>query len=453
DSSKELQGNHGLHIPSPCLAVAFNLQTLQANFAVQTLKPLGTAQNGFSATSCGNAKDQVYGLAQCRGDVSSNDCLSCIQDASKEIRKRCPDQADARIWYEYCFLRYNTKNFLGEVDTSYGIFYYNTAYVTDPDAFNEELGALMDRIKSQAVGPFNKGLGKGESKLSPFETLYALVQCTRDLSQLSCSQCLAIATGNFPTFCNSKKGCRVLYRSCYVRYELYPFFFPLDSRQTLASTSMASYVSVVVSKTEEKLAESNCAIEGGVITCRFDNPLGQFCGSNTKTTRQISSNIDAVLAKLVQGTAQNGFSATSYGNAKDQVYGLAQCRGDVSSNDCLSCIQDASEEIRKRCPDQADARIWYDYCFLSPNGPDKSQAVAPFNKGLGKGESKLSPFETLDALVQCTRDLSQLSCSQCLAIAIGNFPTFCNSKKGCRVLYGSCYVRYELYPFFFPLDS
>ncbi|KAK2971400.1 hypothetical protein RJ640_025350 [Escallonia rubra] len=158
----------------------------------------GTAQNGFSATSYGNAKDQVYGLAQCRGDVSSDDCLSCIQDASKEIRKRCPDQADARIWYDYCFLRYNTENFIGEVDTSYGIFYYNVANVTDPDAFNEKLGALMDRIKSQAVAPINKGLGKGESKLSPFETLYALVQCTRDLSQLSCAQCLAIAIGNFP---------------------------------------------------------------------------------------------------------------------------------------------------------------------------------------------------------------------------------------------------------------
>ncbi|XP_059626259.1 cysteine-rich repeat secretory protein 55 [Cornus florida] len=207
----------------------------------------GAILNGFIATSYGNGEDQVYGLAQCRGDVSSKDCSTCIQDAAKEIRKRCPNEADARIWYEYCFLRYNTKDFFGQVDTSFGIFYYNVQNVTDPDpkTFNKELGALMDKISSQAVEPTNKGLGKEKTKLTPFITLYALVQCTRDLSKLSCAQCLAIAVGNIPTFCDNKKGCRVLYSSCYLRYELYPFYFPLDSQNTLTDASKVYHVSVV----------------------------------------------------------------------------------------------------------------------------------------------------------------------------------------------------------------
>ncbi|KAK9281111.1 hypothetical protein L1049_004004 [Liquidambar formosana] len=193
------------------------------------------AQNGFIATSYGKDQNRVYGLAQCRGDVSSKDCSSCIQDAAKQIRQRCPNQADARIWYDYCFLRYNTENFIGEVDTSVGIFYYNVDNVTDPESFKKELGNLMDKIKSQAVVSTNEGLGKGETKISPFVTLYALVQCTRDLPPLSCAQCLAVAVGNFQTICDSRKGCRVLYSSCYVRYELYPFFFPLDSNTTMAN--------------------------------------------------------------------------------------------------------------------------------------------------------------------------------------------------------------------------
>jgi hypothetical protein len=97
----------------------------------------------------------------------------------------------------------------------------------------------MDEIKKQAVEPKNEGLGKGETKVSKFVTLYALVQCTRDLSPLDCAQCLAIAVGNFETFCNNRKGCQVLYSSCYVRYELYPFFFPLDSNSNMADTRMA----------------------------------------------------------------------------------------------------------------------------------------------------------------------------------------------------------------------
>ncbi|KAF8393947.1 hypothetical protein HHK36_020149 [Tetracentron sinense] len=190
------------------------------------------ASNGFIATSYGKATDQVYGLAQCRGDVSTKDCSSCVNDAAKQIRELCPNQADARIWFDYCFLRYDIKDFIGELDTSFGIFYWNVENVTDPEAFEKDLGALMDQVRSQAVKPNNGGLGKGETKLSPFVTLYALVQCTRDLSQLSCAQCLAIAVGNFPNFCRYKKGCRVLYSSCYVRYEIYPFFFPLESDNT-----------------------------------------------------------------------------------------------------------------------------------------------------------------------------------------------------------------------------
>ncbi|GMI69197.1 hypothetical protein like AT5G48540 [Hibiscus trionum] len=184
---------------------------------------------GYVATSSGKESDRVYGLAQCRGDVSSKDCSSCIQDAAKQIRQRCPNQADARIWYDYCFLRYSQDDFVGQVDTSFGIFYFNVENVSDPQSFNKELGDLMDNIRSEAVMPKNEGLGKGKSELSPFVTLYALVQCTRDVPQIDCAQCLAIAVGNFPNFCNNRKGCRVLYSSCYVRYELYPFFFPLDS--------------------------------------------------------------------------------------------------------------------------------------------------------------------------------------------------------------------------------
>ncbi|PWA36365.1 receptor-like protein kinase-related family protein [Artemisia annua] len=190
-------------------------------------------------------KAQVFGLAQCRRDVSIEDCSSCIRNASKEIRKMCPNRVDARIWYEYCWLRYNKENFIGNVDTGYGTFYWNVENVTDPKTFNKSLGALMYRINMLAAAPGSKGLSKGETKLSDFQTLYALSQCTEDLSQLSCRQCLAIAVGNFPTYCNDKKGCRIIYSSCYVRYELYPFFFPLDKKLALQSSSMTNYSWVV----------------------------------------------------------------------------------------------------------------------------------------------------------------------------------------------------------------
>ncbi|KAJ8748153.1 hypothetical protein K2173_000561 [Erythroxylum novogranatense] len=195
-----------------------------------------TASSGYEATSLGKGQYVVYGLAQCRGDVNSQDCSTCLQDAAKQVRQLCPNQADASIWYDYCFLRYNVEDFIGKLDTSYAIFYFNVENVTEPEDFNKKLGDLIDKIRSQAVVSKIE-LGKGETKLSPLVTLYALVQCTRDLAPVDCAQCLAIAVGNFPNFCSNRKGCRALYKNCYVRYELYPFFFPLDPNPSLLGTS------------------------------------------------------------------------------------------------------------------------------------------------------------------------------------------------------------------------
>ena len=73
-----------------------------------------------------------------------------------------------------------------------------------------------------------------------------------------------------------------------------------------------------------------------ITTAEYVDPSGQFCNQNTNisSTSQISANIASLLPRLVSGASQNGFIATSNGKAKDQVYGLAQCRGDVSGKDC-----------------------------------------------------------------------------------------------------------------------
>lgn len=212
--------------------IASNIKALLAELVSKA------ALNGYIATFSGSGEDKVYGLAQCRGDVSSKECSTCIRDAADQVVQRCPGQVEARIWFDYCFLRYGQDNFVGKVDTSVGIFYYNTGNVTDPDVFERKLGALMDAVRSQAVSSANKGLGKGETDLSPLVTLYALAQCTRDLPPLSCAQCVAIAVEMFGTICKQRKGCRVLYSSCYVRYELYPFFFPVGSNNRVTDTAM-----------------------------------------------------------------------------------------------------------------------------------------------------------------------------------------------------------------------
>ena len=68
------------------------------------------------------------------------------------------------------------------------------------------------------------GGGNGTKK-----TIYMLGCCARDITAADCGLCVAHTVAELPNYCRYRRGCRVIYSSCMARYEVYPFFFPLDS--------------------------------------------------------------------------------------------------------------------------------------------------------------------------------------------------------------------------------
>ncbi|XP_078443238.1 cysteine-rich repeat secretory protein 55-like [Wolffia australiana] len=227
--------------PAVATNIAKLLSSLQSNAPSQR----------FFSTSVGAGNSKVYGLAQCRRDVSSADCATCVQDAARQLPSLCPGQADARVWFDTCFVRYDTRAFAGQLDTGYVTFYISVENVSDNAAeqqrFNRELGSLMSKVQKQASAKGSLGLAKRQTKFTPFVTLYALAQCTQDLPSLACAQCISTAVANFPVFCPVRKGCRALYSSCYVRYEIYPFFFPMASTANTLPRATSLSVPLVIS--------------------------------------------------------------------------------------------------------------------------------------------------------------------------------------------------------------
>ncbi|KAJ3676424.1 hypothetical protein LUZ60_003836 [Juncus effusus] len=185
---------------------------------------------GFAVSSYGKGSNTIYGLAQCRGDVSSDDCSACLASAAKQLPMTCTNQADARLWYDYCFMRYDTDNFIGKTDTGYVTILYNTQNATNPDAFDKKVNKLMSKVNAEAVSAGSNNLGRDKTKFMTDITIYALAQCTRDIQPLQCAQCLSTTLQWFPIYCSHRQGCQVLYSSCMVRYEIYPFYFPLDGK-------------------------------------------------------------------------------------------------------------------------------------------------------------------------------------------------------------------------------
>ena len=78
-----------------------------------------------------------------------------------------------------------------------------------------------------------------------------------------------------------------------------------------------------------------------------------------------SSNLDKVMGDLVNNAPETGFNTTFYGqSANSTVYGLVQCAGNISPQDCANCSREARDRLQQLCINDMGGRIWMGICFL-----------------------------------------------------------------------------------------
>ncbi|GKV53866.1 hypothetical protein SLEP1_g60379 [Rubroshorea leprosula] len=184
--------------------------------------------NGFYNMSVGQSPDKVNAIALCRGDKNVSVCISCLKNNTYALRQTCPKNKEAIGWSEFCTLRYSNRQIYGimEIDPTAELWRTgDSSTPSDADVFYQTLSFLLKNLSTRAAagGPnFKWATGM---TVTP-EKIFAIVQCTPDLSQQNCSACLekAMADEKMRTYCYNKTGCRILQPSCNLRYEIGQFF-------------------------------------------------------------------------------------------------------------------------------------------------------------------------------------------------------------------------------------
>ncbi|CAA7405642.1 unnamed protein product [Spirodela intermedia] len=200
-----------------------NNSTYQANLGrlISSLS-LSAPATGFANGTAGEVPDRVYGLAICRGDVSDTRCRECLAGVPRDAAAGCPGNKAATVFYELCHLRYSDQDFFGS-STGAEYLKWNRGNVSDVPTFDRLLGELLDNLTIRAASS-ERRFAAGSVDFTNYEKVYALVQCTRDLAAERCDVCLRNEINYIPECCEAKKGARVIGGSCYLRYEVYPFF-------------------------------------------------------------------------------------------------------------------------------------------------------------------------------------------------------------------------------------
>ncbi|KAI3823892.1 hypothetical protein L1987_05337 [Smallanthus sonchifolius] len=199
--------------------------TYQSNLddAISSLTSDTSIRYGFYNQSVGQTPDQANAVGLCRGDVEPDDCRRCINEAGMRLRETCPNQKAAIGWYDNCMLRYSNVTILGiNPDTQVTRIASNRNNASNVDQFNQGLNRLLNQLRTDSSSGGSLRKYAANTTIGPgFTTIYGYMQCTPDLSEIQCYNCLDSAVRYIP---NGSRGARIYYPSCIFRYEDYRFF-------------------------------------------------------------------------------------------------------------------------------------------------------------------------------------------------------------------------------------
>ncbi|THG21874.1 hypothetical protein TEA_021214 [Camellia sinensis var. sinensis] len=286
----------------------------------------------------GNDQDTVFDLFLCYNFVSKDYCKNCIESASQDIQTLCRKRNEAVVWEENCQLRYANESFFGHLDVTGNIWKDNKQNVSG-DEFGQFSSVVNDTLHNLSrLTAFNPSYGMyatGAVNFTDTETIYALVQCTTDLSPDDCNTCLEIAIANTLSCCSESRGTRLLSPSCYLRYEFYAFY------EGATSENLRIF---------ETSRRNNWMIATIVSAILMVVLLG-FC---------------VCYCIAIRNQTSYGMYATGAVNFTDTetIYALVQCTTDLSPNDCNTCLEIAIANTLSCCSEPRGTRLLSPSCYL-----------------------------------------------------------------------------------------
>lgn len=202
-----------------------NLNTL-----LDTLISRSSAAKFYKTTAGNGSSSAINGLFQCRGDLSSDDCNSCVKRTPGLTQKLCGQAIAARVQLSGCYMRYEISGFRQVSGTE---LLYKICGSTRASG-----AGFGDRLDS-ALGEIVKGVGGGNGGFyaGAYQSVYVLGQCEGDLSGGDCVECVKSAIEKAKSECGSSISAQIYLQECYISYTYYPSGVPSDQRPLSPSSS------------------------------------------------------------------------------------------------------------------------------------------------------------------------------------------------------------------------
>ncbi|XP_019092482.1 PREDICTED: cysteine-rich repeat secretory protein 18-like [Camelina sativa] len=196
---------------------------------------------GWGFTAMGKEPDMIAITYQCRVDSRGPKCGTCVINASSELlRKRCPRDRGAVIWYDQCIVEFSRFNTIGQINYDDNFCMPSVKNLSGDSISFENRLFLLYNLTSLAITKIDENIkgvktpvryAAGEKRLGK-KNLYGMVQCSGGLTVKGCQECIKYYIIHYQDCWKHKQGVRVLSPSCNFRYELYSFINPTSPYYT-----------------------------------------------------------------------------------------------------------------------------------------------------------------------------------------------------------------------------
>ncbi|CAJ2651405.1 cysteine-rich receptor-like protein kinase 10 [Trifolium pratense] len=212
---------------SPNSNYKINLNTLLSTLSSKASDKINNGYYNTSISTIGGTEDTIYGLFMCIGHTQH--CGDCVKNSAKTLTSMCDSKKEAIIWSDECMVHYSGRSFFETMEESPSWCVKDSLdYKGSFDGFNKKLSSLMVNLLTEVNKASPRNATKFVLRRSIFfedKFLNGLAQCIPHISNDNCMKCLKDAIDYLQTSCaRGKIRGSVLYPSCIVRYDPYPFF-------------------------------------------------------------------------------------------------------------------------------------------------------------------------------------------------------------------------------------
>ncbi|CAA7054327.1 unnamed protein product [Microthlaspi erraticum] len=202
---------------------------------------------GFYNASLGSdsGDSRVHVSALCRRGYEDQACKACLEHVIKDTKEKCPHQKETFSWVTHqpndvsCSLRYTNHSIFGKLELSPFTLNPNpnniSSIIKNMTLFSQEWNAMANRtLEAASTAETSSVLKYYNATRTEFTEItstdvYALMQCTPDLSPSDCKRCLRECVTEFQRQQWGKQGGGVGRPSCYFRWDLFPFYKAFDN--------------------------------------------------------------------------------------------------------------------------------------------------------------------------------------------------------------------------------